>query len=45
MTSARACMDTAAKTDFGDVLNEAGTKSAGYSRQIAKCRTGFSRND
>lgn len=37
-------MDTATKTDFGGVPTEAGTKSAGYSRQVAKCRIGFSRN-
>lgn len=43
-TTARACMGTAAKTDFGGVPAEAGTKSAGCSRQVAKCRIGFSRN-
>ena len=39
------CMDTAAKMDFGSVPIGAGTKSAGCSRQVAKCRIGFSRND
>lgn len=37
-------MGTAAKTDFGGVPTKVGTKSAGYSRQVAKCRIGFSRN-
>ena len=44
-TTAMACMGTAAKTDIGSVPAKAGTKSAGYSRQVAKLRNRkFSRN-
>lgn len=44
-TIAKACMATAAKMDFDGVPTGAGTKSAGCSRQVAKCRIGFSRNN